>query len=42
LANVFQTEGCDILVLPANTALLQREELITLVEEAELPILLVR
>jgi nucleotide-binding universal stress UspA family protein len=42
LASVVQTEGCGLLVLPAKTALLRREELVTLVEEAELPLLLVR
>jgi hypothetical protein len=39
---VVQTEGCGVLVLPAKTALLHREELIALVEQAELPVLLVR
>lgn len=42
LASLVQTEGCGVLVLPAQTALLRREELVSLVEEAELPILLVR
>ena len=42
LASVVQTEGCGVLVLPAKTALLHREELIALVEQAELPVLLVR
>ena len=42
LAHAVRTEGCGVLVLPATTALLRREELLGLVAEAELPILLVR
>jgi hypothetical protein len=42
LARLVQEEGCGILVLPAKTVLLRREELVTLVEDTEVPLLLVR
>ncbi|MBM4429906.1 MAG: universal stress protein [Chloroflexi bacterium] len=42
LREMIETEGCGTLVLPAQTACLENEELLSLMEELELPMLIVR
>jgi nucleotide-binding universal stress UspA family protein len=42
LTEMIEAEGCGTLVVPAHTAYLDDEELLTLLEEVDLPVLLVR
>jgi nucleotide-binding universal stress UspA family protein len=42
LVQALKTEGCGMLILPAEIALLRDEALLTLVEELDFPVLLIR